>query len=1058
MDQFVSYNVATININTITNETKLNALRTFCRTMELDIVFLQEVENKQISIPGYNIVTNIDQSRRGTAIALKEYIRFSHVEKSLDGRLIALRVENTTLVNIYAPSGSAMRAERERFFNATIAFYLRHNTQHLLLAGDFNCVLRSCDSSGYNNSPALQSTVQQLQLTDAWVKLNPSTPAPTYITHNSISRLDRMYISRGLCTQLRNAATHVCSFTNHKALTVRICLPSLGRGPGRGYWSLRPQLLTAENVDEFQLTWQYVTRQRRNSPNWITWWLVYAKPKIHSFFRRKSREAYNEFHAKHQQLYGQLQQAYDGYYQNPAMLVTINRVKAKMLLHQRNFSENFMRINDTFIEGENMSIFQLGERRRKKTVITELRGENNEILNDSESIENHVFQYFRELYSATAENETAQYPFQCERVIPENDASNNACMAEITTAEILSSIRTSAKRKAAGSDGIPIEFYQRTFDIIHRELNLVLNEAMTTDLPSDFANGIIVLVRKKGTTNNAQGYRPISLLNSDYKILTRILKARLELVMKTHRVLSDAQKCSNEGHSIFEATLSLKDRIAHLIASKRKGKLISYDLDHAFDRVSHSFLHRTMRQLGINPDFVDLLSRITEQSFSRMLVNGHLSQRFHIERSVRQGDPLSMLLFVIYLHPFLLLLEQQLGPDLVVAYADDISVIVTNTHVIECINTLFDRFEQAAGAKLNRLKTVAIDVGLIDGNPLSISWLQTAEKVKILGVFFTNSIRAMVKINWDALVTKFAQLLWLHSLRYLNLLQKITLLNTFITSKIWYMASILPPYCVHTAKITATMGSFLWRGLPARIPMEQLARDRSLGGMRLQLPALKCKALLINRHMQASGSLPYYQSLLNQANPVPTDLPCLKLISQQIPLLPPHVRDHPTSDQIHRLFLEQTGIPRVERKYPSLNWTRIWTNIKTKKLSSRHRSNIYLLVNEKIEHRKLMRIIHRADGENCLHCNSIVETIQHKFADCPRVARAWAFVQHEILMILGGWQRLSFADILRPTLINIGPTKREKILKIFILYINYVQESNGRIDVSALAFYLNCEK
>lgn len=836
---------------------------------------------------------------------------------------------------------------------------------------------------------------------------------------------------------------------------MRICLPNLGREPGRGYWSLRPHLLTAENVDEFQIRWQYITRQRRNFPNWITWWLSLAKPKIQSFFRWKSREAYNELNAEYQRLYAQLHHAYDDYFQNPAMLVTINRLKAQMLAHQRIFSQRFMRINDTFIAGENISMFQLGERRRKKTVITELRGENDEILNTSEAIENHLLRYFRELYTATQENEDAQ--FNCERVIPENDAHNEACMAEITTAEILCSIRTSAKRKAAGSDGLPVEFYDRTFDVMHRELNLVFNEVLTTEFPSEFANGVIVLVRKRGTANTTRGYRPISLLNSDFKILSRILKARLELVMKTHHVLSDAQKCSNDGHSIFEATLSLKDRIAQLIARKRKGKLISYDLDHAFDRVSLSFLHKTMRQLGINSNFIGLLARIAERSNSRLLVNGHLSQSFPIERSVRQGDPLAMLLFVIYLHPFLQQLKRQIGSDLVVAYADDISVVVTNTQVIERIDELFNRFEHAAGAKLNRIKTIAVDIGLIDGDPLHVPWLQTMEKVKILGVYFTNSIRAMIKINWDALVSKFAQQVWLHSMRNLNLQQKVILLNTFITAKIWYVASILPPYCVHTAKITATMGSFLWRGLPARVPMEQLARDKASGGLKLQLPALKCKALLVNRHLQASGSLPYYQSLLNQAHPPPADLPCLKLISQQIPLLPPLVREHPTSDQIHRLFLERTETPRVERKYPGLNWRRIWTNIGTNQLSSNLRSSLYLLVNEKTEHRKLMRTIQRADGENCLHCNAAIETLPHKFSECSRVAHAWVFVQQKMTMILGGWQRLSFEELLRPALLNIGPTKRNKILKIFILYITYVNEVNDRIDVSALSFYLSCE-
>lgn len=117
---FNSYNIASININTITNTTKINALRTFLRMLEIDIAFLQEVENEQLLLPGYHVVCNVDHTRRGTAIALKEHVNFSNVEKSLDGRLIALRVQNTTLCNIYAPSGTAFRAERERFYYTRI--------------------------------------------------------------------------------------------------------------------------------------------------------------------------------------------------------------------------------------------------------------------------------------------------------------------------------------------------------------------------------------------------------------------------------------------------------------------------------------------------------------------------------------------------------------------------------------------------------------------------------------------------------------------------------------------------------------------------------------------------------------------------------------------------------------------------------------------------------------------------------------------------------------------------------------------------------------------------
>ncbi|XP_055589819.1 uncharacterized protein LOC129742000 [Uranotaenia lowii] len=204
----VSYNIATLNINTITSTTKINALRTFAHVMDLDIIFLQEVENTELSLPGYTVLCNVDHTRRGTAIALKDHIRFSHVERSLDSRLIYARVNKTTLCNVYAPSGSVHRAERERFFNYTIPYYLRHRTEHTILAGDFNSVIRPCDATGINTSPALQTIIQQLQLQDLWVQLRSNEAGHTYVSHNSSARLDRIYTSLGLRQHLRATQTH----------------------------------------------------------------------------------------------------------------------------------------------------------------------------------------------------------------------------------------------------------------------------------------------------------------------------------------------------------------------------------------------------------------------------------------------------------------------------------------------------------------------------------------------------------------------------------------------------------------------------------------------------------------------------------------------------------------------------------------------------------------------------------------------------------------------------------------------------------------------------------
>lgn len=350
--EHTSVNIGTININTITNTTKINALRTFIQTTDLDIVFLQEVENEQLALPGFNIVCNVDHARRGTAIALKQHIKFSHVEKSLDGRLIALRVHNTTLCNVYAPSGSAQRAERERFFNNTVAYYLRYRTDHIVLGGDFNSVIRQRDATGSNASPSLQSTVQQLRLLDVWQQLRQHESGYTFITHNSSSRLDRLYVSSGLREHLRATAVHVVCFSDHKAVTTRLCLPLPDRAPGRGFWSLRPHLLSDENIEELQTSWQYWTRQRRYYTSWMQWWLSCAKPKIKSFFRWKSKIVYDAFYRKQQRLYEVLRHAYDNYHDDRSMLIRINRAKAEMLSHQRNFTEMFVRVNETYVAGE----------------------------------------------------------------------------------------------------------------------------------------------------------------------------------------------------------------------------------------------------------------------------------------------------------------------------------------------------------------------------------------------------------------------------------------------------------------------------------------------------------------------------------------------------------------------------------------------------------------------------------------------------------------------------------------------------------------------------------
>lgn len=71
----VSYNIATINLNGISNRTKIESFKSFVCLMELDVVMMQEVEGEYFDMYGFDVIYNIDQSKRGTAIAIKSHIQ-----------------------------------------------------------------------------------------------------------------------------------------------------------------------------------------------------------------------------------------------------------------------------------------------------------------------------------------------------------------------------------------------------------------------------------------------------------------------------------------------------------------------------------------------------------------------------------------------------------------------------------------------------------------------------------------------------------------------------------------------------------------------------------------------------------------------------------------------------------------------------------------------------------------------------------------------------------------------------------------------------------------------
>lgn len=238
--------------------------------------------------------------------------------------------------------------------------------------------------------------------------------------------------------------------------------------------------------------------------------------------------------------------------------------------------------------------------------------------------------------------------------------------------------------KSPGIDGFTAEYYQKFTDILASFLTKVFQEAFRCGtLPESFNQAIITLLSKgdKDLTDPTN-FRPISLINVDCKILSKILAARLETVLP--RIVHKDQV----GFIKHRSSADNVRRLLHLMwANKNNPKpvvIISLDAQKAFDRVEWSFLFTALSKFGIDDNFCRWVKTLYSGPKASVLTNGLMSPFSFISRSARQGCSLSPLLFTIFLEPLAIKIREDSSivgvngggrEHKLFLYADDILVV-----------------------------------------------------------------------------------------------------------------------------------------------------------------------------------------------------------------------------------------------------------------------------------------------------------------------------------------------------------------------------------------------
>ena len=405
--------------------------------------------------------------------------------------------------------------------------------------------------------------------------------------------------------------------------------------------------------------------------------------------------------------------------------------------------------------------------------------------------------------------------------------------------------------KSPGLDGIPVEFYQLFWDDIKELYLAFLNGLKNGAIPKGKNTSVIKLIYKKtGEIYLLTNYRPISLINVDIKILTKILANRLKFVLPS---IIHKSQTAVYGRKIDQTVHLIRDLIQLANDEDDQAAFIFLDQEKAFDRVNHNFLYKTMSAFGFGDGFIGWVKKLYSNATSILNINGFFSERIPLKRGVRQGCPLSALLYVMVIEVFALQLRS--NPNIVgftiegekivsTHYADDTTIIIRQNRCFKEVIKEIEHYEEASGAKVNYSKTK----GLWTGNwkqrrvpPMDITW--TSKNVFSLGVFFGNTDPA--KATFDKIVPAFKKKLNYWKQFSISHIGKSNVAETFLASKLVYAMKFYPiPKSTQQEIRTGILSYMIFPNRVNTVAQKEMWKTKNNGGLKLvniQLKSKTCK-------------------------------------------------------------------------------------------------------------------------------------------------------------------------------------------------------------------------
>jgi hypothetical protein len=291
-----------------------------------------------------------------------------------------------------------------------------------------------------------------------------------------------------------------------------------------------------------------------------------------------------------------------------------------------------------------------------RSKVKEITKEDGTKINDFQQIQEEAKTHFEHLLTeegivnlSTQEDLLLNIP----TVVSQED--NAKINQEVTEKELYEALFQLHPDKAPGPDGFNAHFYQKCWHTIKKDLlRMIQYVQKSTKLGGNTNSTFLALIPKDSNPSSFSRFRPISLCNVSYKLITKIIANRIKPLL--HKLISPNQSGFVEKRQMIDNIILVQEAIHSSRERGDQGMIIKIDMANAFDRVRHKFMFAVLLKFGFSPEFVAWISACISKPWIAPLINGWPTNFFKSSIGLRQGCPLSPLLYII--------MEETLGRQL----------------------------------------------------------------------------------------------------------------------------------------------------------------------------------------------------------------------------------------------------------------------------------------------------------------------------------------------------------------------------------------------------------